>query len=125
MMREVNKMAEMSEMRKIEAIIRPMKLEEVKSALADAGFVSMTVVEVRGRGQQKGLVQQWRGREYCVDLLPKTRIEVVVSERDVDKVVEVIRNTAATGNIGDGKIFVIPVLRTIRIRTGEEDDEAL
>ncbi len=125
MRREVNKMAEMSEMRKVEAIIRPMKLEEVKSALADAGFVSMTVIEVRGRGQQKGLVQQWRGREYCVDLLPKTRIEVVVSERDVDSVVEVIRNTAATGSIGDGKIFVIPVLRTIRIRTGEEDDEAL
>ena len=118
-------MAEMSEMRKIEAIIRPMKLEEVKSALADAGFVSMTVIEVRGRGQQKGLVQQWRGREYCVDLLPKTRIEVVVAERDVDQVVELIRTTAATDSIGDGKIFVIPVLRTIRIRTGEEDDEAL
>lgn len=115
----------MAEMRKIEAIIRPMKLEEVKSALTDAGFVSMTVMEVRGRGQQKGLVQQWRGREYCVDLLPKTRIEVVVSERDVDKVVEVIQNTAATGSIGDGKIFVIPVERTIRIRTGEEDGEAI
>ncbi len=115
----------MTEMRKIEAIIRPMKLEEVKSALTDAGFVSMTVIEVRGRGQQKGIVQQWRGREYCVDLIPKTRIEVVVSERDVDKVVEVIRNTAATGSIGDGKIFVIPVERTIRIRTGEEDGEAL
>ena len=125
MRQEVNKMAEISEMRKIEAIIRPMKLEEVKSALADAGFVSMTVIEVRGRGQQKGLVQQWRGREYCVDLLPKTRIEVVVAERDVDKVVELIRNTAATGGIGDGKIFVIPVERTIRIRTGEEDDEAI
>jgi len=118
-------MAEMSEIKKIEAIIRPMKLEEVKSALADAGFVSMTVIEVRGRGQQKGLVQQWRGREYYVDLLPKTRIEVVVSERDVDSVVEVIRNTAATGSIGDGKIFVIPVERTIRIRTGEEDGEAI
>ncbi len=115
----------MAEMRKIEAIIRPMKFEEVKSALTDAGFVSMTVMEVRGRGQQKGLVQQWRGREYCVDLLPKTRIEVVVSERDVDKVVEVIQNTAATGSIGDGKIFVIPVERTIRIRTGEEDGEAI
>ena len=115
----------MTEMRKVEAIIRPMKLEEVKSALADAGFVSMTVVEVRGRGQQKGLVQQWRGREYCVDLLPKTRIEVVVSERDVDSVVEVIRKTAAIDSIGDGKICVIPVLRTIRIRTGEEDGEAL
>ncbi len=115
----------MTEMRKVEAIIRPMKLEEVKSALTDAGFVSMTVIEVRGRGQQKGLVQQWRGREYCVDLLPKTRIEVVVAEQDVDKVIEVIRNTAATGSIGDGKIFVIPVERTIRIRTGDEDGEAL
>jgi len=112
-------------MRKVEAIIRPMKLEEVKSALTDAGFVSMTVIEVRGRGQQKGLVQQWCGREYCVDLLPKTRIEVVVAEQDVDKVIEVIRNTAATGSIGDGKIFVIPVERTIRIRTGDEDGEAL
>lgn len=122
MRQEVNKMAEM---RKVEAIIRPMKLEEVKSTLADAGFVSMTVVEVRGRGQQKGLVQQWRGREYCVDLLPKTRIEVVVAERDVDQVVELIRTTAATGSIGDGKIFVIPVERTIRIRTGDEDDEAI
>jgi len=115
----------MSDMRKVEAVIRPMKMEEVKTALADAGFVSMTVTEVRGRGQQKGLVQQWRGREYCVDLLPKTRIEVVVPERDVNRVVEVIRDTAATGNIGDGKIFVLPVERTIRIRTGEEDDEAL
>ncbi|MEA1945274.1 MAG: P-II family nitrogen regulator [Euryarchaeota archaeon] len=112
-------------MSKIEAIIRPMKLEEVKSALSDAGFVSMTVVEVRGRGQQKGLVQQWRGREYCVDLLPKTKIEVVVSGREVDRVVELIRDTAATGNIGDGKIFVVPVGRTVRIRTGEEDEEAL
>jgi len=118
-------MAEMSEMRKVEAIIRPMKLEEVKSALADAGFVSMTVIEVRGRGQQKGLVQQWRGREYCVDLLPKTRIELVVSERDVDKVVEVIRNTAATGNIGDGKIFVLPLENVIRIRTDENGSGAI
>lgn len=73
----------MSEMRKVEAIIRPMKLEEVKLALSEAGFVSMTVTEVRGRGLQKGLVQQWRGREYCVDLLPKTKIEVVVPEKDM------------------------------------------
>jgi nitrogen regulatory protein P-II 1 len=115
----------MSEMRKIEAIIRSMKLEEVKLALSEAGFVSMTVTEVRGRGLQKGLVQQWRGREYCVDLLPKTKIEVIVPEKDVDQVVELIRNTAATGNIGDGKIFVLPVYRTIRIRTGEQDEEAL
>ena len=115
----------MSEIRKIEAIIRPMKLEDVKNALADAGFVSMTVTDVRGRGKQKGLVQQWRGREYCVDLLPKAKIEVVVPEKDVDSVVELIRNTAASGNIGDSKIFVIPIEHTIRIRTGEKDGEAL
>lgn len=115
----------MTEMRKIEAIIRPMKLEEVKTALADAGFVSMTVTDVRGRGQQKGLVQQWRGREYCVDLLPKTKIEVVVPEKDLERALELIRDTASTGNIGDGKIFVIPIEHTIRIRTGEGDGEAL
>jgi len=115
----------MSEMRKIEAIIRPMKLEDVKTALSDAGFVSITVTEVKGRGQQKGLVQQWRGREYCVDLLPKTRIEIVLLEQDVDRVIELIQGAAATGNIGDGKIFVIPVETAIRIRTGEIGKDAL
>jgi nitrogen regulatory protein P-II 1 len=115
----------MSEMRKIEAIIRPMKLEDVKTALDDAGFVSITVTEVKGRGQQKGLVQQWRGREYCVDLLPKTRIEIVVLEQDVDRVIKIIRDAAATGNIGDGKIFVIPIETAIRIRTGEIGKDAL
>jgi len=115
----------MSEMRKIEAIIRPMKLEDVKTALGDAGFVSITVSEVKGRGQQKGLVQQWRGREYCVDLLPKTRIEIVLLEQDVDRVIKIIRDAAATGNIGDGKIFVIPIETAIRIRTGEIGKDAL
>ncbi|MBC2698879.1 MAG: P-II family nitrogen regulator [ANME-2 cluster archaeon] len=115
----------MSEMRKIEAIIRPMKLEDVKTALSDAGFVSITVSEVKGRGQQKGLVQQWRGREYCVDLLPKTRIEIVLLEQDVDRVIKIIRDTAATGNIGDGKIFVIPIETAIRIRTSEIGEDAL
>ena len=115
----------MSEMKKIEAIIRPMKLEDVKTALSDAGFVSITVSEVKGRGQQKGLVQQWRGREYCVDLLPKTRIEIVLLEQDVDRVIELIQSAAATGNIGDGKIFVIPIETAIRIRTSEIGEDAL
>ncbi len=115
----------MSEMRKIEAIIRPMKLEDVKNALSDAGFVSITVTEVKGRGQQKGLIQQWRGREYCVDLLPKTRIEIVLLEQDVDRVVKIIRDAAATGNIGDGKIFVAPIETAIRIRTSESGEDAL
>ena len=115
----------MSEMRKIEAIIRPMKLEDVKNALSDAGFVSITVTEVKGRGQQKGLVQQWRGREYCVDLLPKTRIEIVLLEQDVDRVIEIIQGAAATGNIGDGKIFVSPIETAMRIRTGETNKDAL
>jgi len=115
----------MSEMRKIEAIIRPMKLEDVKTALSDAGFVSITVSEVKGRGQQKGLVQQWRGREYCVDLLPKTRIEIVLLEQDVDHVIKIIRDAAATGNIGDGKIFVIPIETAMRIRTSEIGEDAL
>lgn len=115
----------MSEMRKIEAIIRPMKLEDVKNALSDAGFVSITVTEVKGRGQQKGLIQQWRGREYCVDLLPKTRIEIVLLEQDVDRVIEIIQGAASTGNIGDGKIFVIPVEKAMRIRTSEIGEDAL
>ena len=115
----------MSEMRKIEAIIRPMKLEDVKTALSDAGFVSITVTEVKGRGQQKGLVQQWRGREYCVDLLPKTRIEIILLEQDVDRVIKIIRDAAATGNIGDGKIFVSPIETAMRIRTSEIGEDAL
>ncbi|HIH87032.1 MAG TPA: P-II family nitrogen regulator [Methanosarcinales archaeon] len=115
----------MSEMKKIEAIIRPMKLEDVKTALSDAGFVSITVTEVKGRGQQKGLVQQWRGREYCVDLLPKTRVEIVLLEQDVDRVVKIIQDAAATDNIGDGKIFVIPIESVMRIRTGEDGEDAL
>ena len=115
----------MSEMRKIEAIIRPMKLEDVKNALSDAGFVSITVTEVKGRGQQKGLIQQWRGREYCVDLLPKTRIEIVLLEQDVDRVIEIIQGAASTGNIGDGKIFVTPVEKAMRIRTSEIGEDAL
>ncbi|MDD3042209.1 MAG: P-II family nitrogen regulator [Methanosarcinaceae archaeon] len=112
-------------MRKIEAIIKPTKLHEVKDALEEAGFISITVSDVKGRGQQKGIVQQWRGREYCVDLLPKTKIELVVREKQVEEVIELIRDVADTGEIGDGKIFVLPVETVVRIRTGERDEDAL
>ena len=83
------------------------------------------MTEVKGRGQQKGMVQQWRGRKYCVDLLPKTKIEIVLSEDEIDEVVELIRKTASTGEIGDGKIFIYPVKSVVRIRTGEKDGDAL
>lgn len=112
-------------MYKVEAIIKPTKLHEVKDSLEEAGFASLTVTEVKGRGQQKGMMQQWRGRKYCVDLLPKTKIELVLSEDKIDEVVELIRKTAATGEIGDGKIFIYPVESVIRIRTGERDGDAL
>jgi nitrogen regulatory protein P-II 1 len=112
-------------MMKIEAIIRPTKIHEVKDALEEAGYESVTVTDVKGRGKQKGVMQQWRGRKYCVDLLPKIKMEIVVSEEDADKVVDIIMKTAATGSIGDGKIFMSPVNKIIRIRTGETDGEAL
>ncbi|ETA68464.1 MAG: nitrogen regulatory protein 1 [Methanolobus sp.] len=112
-------------MMKIEAIIRPTKIHEVKDALDEAGFESVTVTDVKGRGKQKGVMQQWRGRKYCVDLLPKIKMEMVVGEDDVDKVVDIVMKTAATGSIGDGKIFITPVSKIIRIRTGETDGEAL
>lgn len=110
---------------KIEAIIRPTKVHEVKDALDEAGFESVTVTDVKGRGKQKGVMQQWRGRKYCVDLLPKIKMEIVVNDMDVDKVVDVITKAAATGSIGDGKIFVYPVTKIVRIRTGETDGDAL
>lgn len=112
-------------MKNIVAIIRPSKLEDVKKALEAAEFNSMTISEVKGRGQQKGLVQQWRGQEYCVDLIPKVKVEVVVPDEQSDRVVDIILKSAHTGNIGDGKIFVNPVEKTIRIRTGESDGKAL
>ena len=112
-------------MMKIEAIIRPTKIHEVKDALEEAGFESVTVTDVKGRGKQKGVMQQWRGRKYCVDLLPKIKMEVVVNEGDVDTVVDIIMKTAATGSIGDGKIFIYPVTKIIRIRTGETNGDAL
>ena len=112
-------------MKMIQAIIRPHKVEDVKKALDDAGYTSLTSIEVKGRGRQKGITQVWRGDEYKVDMLPKVKIEVVVPSDKADEVVELIRNSAHTGGIGDGKIFVLPVEKTVRIRTGEVDDKAL
>ncbi len=112
-------------MKLIKAIIKPFKLEEVKDALADLGIEGMTVVEVKGFGRQKGHTEIYRGSEYTVDFLPKSMIEVAVTDDLVDKVVDKIVEAAKTGKIGDGKIFVIPVEQAIRIRTGEHGEEAV
>ncbi|MBI1275729.1 P-II family nitrogen regulator [bacterium] len=112
-------------MKKIEAIIKPFKLDEVKESLQEAGVAGLTVTEVKGFGRQLGHTELYRGAEYVVDLLPKIKIEVIVEDAQVDKVIQAIQTTARTGRIGDGKIFVIPVEQVIRIRTGEENEEAV
>ncbi len=112
-------------MKKIEAIIRSEKLEAVKQALDLKGFGSMTVTEVKGRGQQKGIKQIWRGREYTVDFIPKVKIEIFASSDNADEIMGIIRDKAYSGNIGDGKIFMLPIERAVRIRTGELDRKAL
>ena len=113
-------------MKKIEAIIRPEKLNDVKSALESGGFVGLNVVHVTGRGAQKGIVHGGRGGEtYTVDMLPKLKIEVVVKDIDAAKAVDLIANSARTGNIGDGKIFILPVEDAIRVRTGERGEIAV
>ncbi|PSN20434.1 transcriptional regulator [filamentous cyanobacterium CCP5] len=112
-------------MKKIEAIIRPFKLDEVKIALVNAGIVGMTVSEVRGFGRQKGQTERYRGSEYTVEFLQKLKVEIVVDESQVDMVVDKIISAARTGEIGDGKIFVAPVDQIIRIRTGEKNTEAV
>jgi nitrogen regulatory protein P-II 1 len=110
---------------KIEAIIRPQRLDAVKAALDEIGIHGMTVLEVRGAGKQKGYTQHYRGAEYTVNLLPKIKLEIVVSDADSDKAVQAIVNNAKTGEIGDGKIFLTPVSEAIRIRTEEKDQAAL
>ena len=106
-------------MKKIEAIIRPEKLPVVKAALEESGYPGMTITEVRGHGAQKGITQQWRGREFIVEFLPKVKVEVVVaSDADVDRILDLIHENAKTGEIGDGKVFVIDVADTMRVRTG-------
>ena len=112
-------------MKKIEAIIKPFKLDEVKEALQEVGVQGITVTEAKGFGRQKGHTELYRGAEYVVDFLPKVKVEVVVNSVDVDRCVDAIVTAARTGKIGDGKIFVTPVDRVVRIRTGEEDESAI
>ena len=112
-------------MKKIEAIIKPFKLDDVREALSEIGVMGMTETEVKGFGRQKGHTELYRGAEYVVDFLPKVKIETVIADDQVDRCVEVITEAARTGKIGDGKIFISPVERAIRIRTGESDDDAL
>jgi nitrogen regulatory protein PII len=112
-------------MKKIEAIIKPFKLEDVKAALSEIGVQGMTVTEVRGFGRQKGHTEIYRGSEYTVDFVPKVKLEIVVDDARCDQVVHSIAKTANTGKIGDGKIFVLPVEEAVRIRTGERGHEAV
>lgn len=112
-------------MKKIEAIIKPFKLDDVKDALSEIGVTGMTISEVKGYGRQKGHTEIYRGAEYVVDFIPKVKIEIVIESSRVDQVVEKIRESANSGKIGDGKIFVLPVEYVVRVRTGEENGEAL
>ena len=112
-------------MKKIEAIIKPFKLDDVKEALQDVGVQGLSVIEVKGFGRQKGHTELYRGAEYVVDFLPKVKVEVILADEMLDKAVEGIQNAAKTGRIGDGKIFVSDVLDAIRIRTGETGDDAI
>ncbi len=112
-------------MKKIEAIVKPFKLDEVKEALQEVGLQGITVTEAKGFGRQKGHTELYRGAEYVVDFLPKVKIEIVCTDEMVDRAVEAIRNAAQTGRIGDGKIFIYPIEQAIRIRTGESGDDAI
>jgi len=112
-------------MKKIVAIIKPFKLDEVKEALVELGISGMTVSEVKGYGRQQGHTELYRGAEYVIDFIPKIKIEIVLSAKDLDKAIDAIVQNARTGKIGDGKIFVSSIEKSIRIRTGEEDEEAL
>ncbi len=112
-------------MKKIEAIIKPFKLDDVREALSDIGITGMTVTEVRGFGRQKGHTELYRGAEYMVDFLPKVKMEIVIPDELAEQCIEAIIDTAQTGKIGDGKIFVYDVEQVIRIRTGEENEEAI
>ena len=112
-------------MKKIEAIIKPFKLDDVREALSEAGVTGLTVTEVKGFGRQKGHTELYRGAEYVIDFLPKVKIEVIVPDNQVDRCVEAIMGAARTGKIGDGKIFVYPAEQVVRIRTGEQGEEAV
>jgi len=112
-------------MKKIEAIVKPFKLDDVREALSEIGITGMTATEVKGFGRQKGHTELYRGAEYVVDFLPKVKIEIVVTNDQAEACIDAITQAARTGKIGDGKIFVTSVERVVRIRTGEEDDEAI
>ncbi len=112
-------------MKKVEAIIKPFKLDDVKEALNEIGIQGMTITEVKGYGRQKGHKEIYRGAEYVVDFIPKIKIEIIVEEDILEKVIETIRKAANTGKLGDGKIFVFPVEQAIRVRTGEKGKEAI
>ena len=112
-------------MKKLECIIRPFKLEEVKEALTNIGIRGMTVSEVRGFGRSRGHTELYRGSEYTIEFVPKLKLEIVVAEEDLDQALEVVQRSASTGKIGDGKIFVLPIDETIRIRTGEKGPAAV
>ena len=112
-------------MKSVVAIIRQEKFSDVKNALAAVGCEGMSVTEVKGRGSQVGIKESYRGSSYCIDLIPKTRVEIIVKDEGVDTIVEAIKKGAHTGNIGDGKIFIYPMDNVIRIRTGEEGDRAV
>ncbi|WP_373777283.1 P-II family nitrogen regulator [Glaesserella sp.] len=112
-------------MKKITAMIKPFKLDDVREALSDLDIQGMTVTEVKGFGRQKGHTESYRGAEYAIDFLPKIKLEIVISDEMVDSVVDTILQTANSGKVGDGKIFVSPIERVIRIRTGETDDDAV
>ncbi len=112
-------------MKKIEAVIRPEKLDDVKKALEVAGYPGITITQIEGHGKQKGVTAQWRGEIYRVDLLPKTKVEIVAAEKDQEKIISAIQKVAGTGNVGDGKIFVTNIEEVIRIRTGDRGEKAL
>ncbi|MEW6089040.1 MAG: P-II family nitrogen regulator [bacterium] len=112
-------------MKKIEAIIRPEKIDAVRVGLEKVGYAGIMITEIQGHGKQKGIVQQWRGEKYKVDLLPKIKIEIIAKDTDVKKIVNTVIDNARTGEVGDGKIFVSNIENTIRIRTGEEGDIAI
>jgi len=112
-------------MKKVEAVIKPFKLDDVREALSEIGITGMTAIEVKGFGRQKGHTELYRGAEYVVDFLPKVKLEIVVKEDDLERCIEAITNAARTGKIGDGKIFVTSVEKVVRIRTGETDNDAI
>ena len=112
-------------MKKIEAIVRPEKVDDVRKALEKAGYPGVTISEVEGHGKQKGVTRQWRGESYKVDLLPKVKLELVVSDKDAERILSSLASAAKTGAVGDGKIFISEVKDAVRIRTGERGEEAL